>query len=152
MSMRRETEFRWQPQSSSGSKFFMSLLLAGAGLATGYIFVHAGRQPMTDAPASETASGRVPSPVRSAIEEHSGVATAAPLPVQLPSSVSHFPELARDEASAIATTATPVVKARDAAFQASIERKEKPSARSATRLRRASSYATLRQALLRNAR
>lgn len=148
--MRRDTEFRWQPRSSSRSKFAVSLLIAVAAIATGSMFVNAGRQQVADNATSEAAISRVRPPARAAIEEPSGVATAAPLRVQLlnPSNVSRLAELESDEPSAVATTAPPAVP--NAPFQASIEREE--PAPTVTKLRVSSGYATLRQAYLRNIR
>ena len=147
MSMRRDTEFRWQAQSGSRSKFFMSLLLCVGGLATGYMFVTSGRQAMT-VTASETARAMAV-PAKPASEEHSGVATAAPVPVQLlnPSSVLHSADLASDEPSTVAIKAPPRASSVAAASRTS------PTPRAAvTRQPRRSNYVTLRQALLRNVR
>ena len=145
MSMRRDTEFSWQPQSGSRSKLVMSLLLCVAGLATGYMFVHAGRQP----PAKEileTAKAMVV-PARSAIEEHSGIATAALLPFQLlnPASISRIIELASDEPGTVAIGPPPLAS--------TVKPPRKPApVKLEIRQRRTSGYATLRQALLRNVR
>ena len=149
MSMRRDTEFRWQAQSGV-SKHTLSLLLCVAGLVTGYMFVTSGRHPVTEEPVSETARATAPPRGGRAIEEHSGVATAAPLPVQLlnPSSVSRLEELASDEPSTVAIKAAPAART----VTAATEREEPAPRRPETRQRRTSSYATLREALLRNVR
>ena len=122
----------------------MSLLLCVAGLATGYMFVHAGRQPPTKE-ILETANAMVV-PARPAIEEPSGIATAALLSFQLlnPSSVSRLRELASDEPSTVAIRPPPLASTMTAP--------RKPAPVLETRQRRTSSYATLRQALLRNVR
>jgi hypothetical protein len=139
--MRRDSEFRWQPQSASRSKLALSMLIALAGVATGYMVVNA------DEPDLETASA--PPAARPAIEEPSGVATAAPLQVQLlnPSAASRLTGLVSDEPSVV-TTAPP-----DRAPNAALNKREEPAPpRSVTRQRRPSSYGTLRQALLRGIR
>lgn len=146
MSMRRETEFRWQRMSRSRSKLPMSVLLGGVGLATGYMFMHVGQQQGDDrTPASTFETARTPvSPLnKPAIGEPSAVASAAPLPVQLlnPHSTSTLAEPAINERSTVVTAAPP---------QDSVERE--PRASPITKNRASSSYATLRQALLRKIR
>ena len=112
MSMRRETEFRWQRMSRSRSKLPMSVLLGGVGLATGYMFMHVGQQQGDDrTPASTFETARTPvSPLnKPAIGEPSAVASAAPLPVQLlnPHSTSTLAEPAINERSTVVTAAPP---------------------------------------------
>ena len=116
--MRRDTEFRWQPQSAVW-KQTLSLLLCVAGLATGYMFVTSGRHPVTEEAVSETARATTPPRADRAIEEHSGVATTAPLPVQLlnPSSVTRLEELASDEPSTVAIKAAPAARTVTAATE-----------------------------------
>ena len=156
MSMRRDTEFRWQGTSRSRSKLTMSLLLGGVGLATGYMFVHAGHQQGTgeSSPASTLETARTPlSPLMNpTIDEPSAVASAAPLPVQLlnPHSASALAEAAINEPSAVATAAPPSARLLTPPARDSVERGRPKSP--ITKSRASSSYATLRQALLRKIR
>jgi len=162
MSMRRDTEFRWQGTSRSRSKLTMSLLLGGVGLATGYTFVHVG-QGDDSSPASTLETARTPdSPLmKHAIDEPSAVASAAPLPVQLlnPHSASALAEPAINESSAVATAAPPSARLLNPAAQASVEqeqpsveREQQASTKSVTKGRPPTNYTTLRQALLKNIR
>jgi hypothetical protein len=138
MSMRRDTEFRWQPASGSRSRLAMSTLIGTAGLATGYMFVHVGHQQARNdsSPAStlETSMTRI-----SPTDEPSAVAAAAPPAVALlnPHAVSPLVEPAMDEPSAVATAS---------------EREQSVPMRAVTKSRPSSSYVTLRQALLRKIR
>ena len=155
MSMRRDTEFRWQGTSRSRSKLTMSLLLGGVGLATGYMFVHAGHQQGTgdSSPASTLETARTPlSPLMNpTIDEPSAVASAAPLPVQLlnPHSASALAEAAINEPGDVATAAPPSARPLTPPAQASAEPERKSPI---TKSRASSSYATLRQALLKKIR
>ena len=152
MSMRRDTEFRWQPASGSRSKLAMSMLIGVAGLATGYMFVQVGHQQARNdsSPAStlETSMTSI-----SPTDETSAVATAAPPAVELlnPHGVSPLVEPAMDEPSAVATTSSPV-RLPDPPAQVYVEREQSVPMRSVTKSRPSSSYATLRQALLRKIR
>src|SRR4029079_17469211 len=149
MSMRRDTEFRWQGSSRSRSKLTMSLLISLAGLATGYMFVHVG-QGDDSSPASTLETARTPlSPLMNpTIDEPSAVASAAPLPVQLlnPHSASALAEAAINEPGDVATAAPPSARPLTPPAQASAEPERKSPI---TKSRALSSYATLRQALLR---
>jgi hypothetical protein len=149
--MRRDTEFRWQPEKlPSRSKLALSLVTVVAGLATAHMFVHAGRQSALHEPGFDT-TGASALPPRPASGEPSGIATAAPLPIQLlnPSSASHLAE--SDEPSGVAT-APGGYRAPYASSVPSIERDEPAPRKSAARRARSSGYATLRQALLRKIR
>ncbi len=109
MSMRSDSEFRWQRTPRSRSKLAMSLLLGGVGLATGYTFVHVG-QGDDSSPVSTLEKARTPvSLIIPSIDEPSAVAFEAALPVQLlnPHSTSALAEPAINEPSAVATAALP---------------------------------------------
>ena len=150
MSMRRDTEFRWQ-QTPRSRKPAVLLLVGVAGLATGYMFGHAARPQATDGSSTastlETARTSMSPSVKPAKDEPSAVATAASPPYLLlnPHSVS---KPTSDEPSAVATAAPPPIRLPNPSAQASVEREPGPT-RAATKSRRASNYATLRQALLR---
>ena len=153
MSMRRDTEFRWQRTSRSRSKLAMSLLLGVVGLVTGYTLVHVG-QGDDSSPVSTLETARTPvSPlIIPSIDEPSAVAFEAALPVQLlnPHSTSALAEPAINEPSAVATAALPSARPLNPPTQDSVEpeRPESPI----TKRRASSSYSTLRQALLRKIR
>ena len=152
MSMRRDTEFRWQRHLARSTR--LSLLLGVAGLATGYMFVHAGRQLATGgSPAAstfETARTSISPSVEPAEDEPSAVATAAPTPYVLlnPHSVSTSANRASDEPSAVGIAATPPVRLTNPSTRASAEGEPEPRW-SATKSQPGSGYGTLRQALLR---
>ena len=155
MSIRRDTEFRWQRTPRFRSKPAMSLLVGVAGLATGYMFVHAGRQQATGgsptASTLETARTSISPSVEPAEDEPSAVATAATTPYLLlnSDSVSTSANRASDEPSAVGIAAAPPVRLTNPSTRASAEGEPGPPRRSATKSRPGSSYGTLRQALLR---
>ena len=155
--MLRDTEFRWQPTSYSRSKLGMSLLVGVAGLATGYMFVHSVRQEVThvSAPRSpvETAETRI-SPVAKPASDEPMVATAAAPPLRLlnPHIASPLAEPASSEPRVIATTARPSDRLPIPPAQASVERELPRVPRVIAKSRSSSSYATLRQVLLRKIR
>jgi hypothetical protein len=156
--MRRDTEFRWQPTSCSRSKLGMSLLVGVAGLATGYMFVHSGRQEAThvSSPASplETAGTHSPPAAQPANDEPSAVATAAAPPLRFLNLLrtSPFAEPTSAESSAVATTARPLAQLPSPPAEASVERELPGAPRVIAKSRSSSSYATLRQVLLRKIR
>jgi hypothetical protein len=156
MSMRRSTEFRWQPASRSRSKFGISLFVAAAGLATGYMFIRSSHQDAMDvrSPGStlQTSDTSILPVAEHANDEPSAVAittSTPPVPLLNPQTISPLVEAASDEPSAIATAGPVRLQTAPAP---SVAEREPAAPPSATNGRPSASYATLREALLRKIR
>jgi hypothetical protein len=81
--MQRDTEFQWNGRTRGRGKFWATLLLVGAGLATGFFFVRSGRQAANETPPLTIAGDEKPVRLfKPAHDEASGIATAPP-PVQV---------------------------------------------------------------------
>jgi hypothetical protein len=81
--MQCDTEFQWSGRTRGRGKFWATLLLVCAGLATGFFFVRSGRQPANETPPLVISGDE--KPVRlfnAAHDEPSAIATAPP-PVQV---------------------------------------------------------------------